>query len=195
MDPALYNAIFKGDPGIPVEHATRTSAFTEHGKDQKPKTESQTVNTPVEQKEPAKLKVSMKIPVNEFEFFRFGISQWNGKAKALFEQFISALNEYLGHPKTFAIDVEAWIEDGHGPMCMLTVSDGMTYDQIDLAELDFKASVEGLKQNLLPKFTQAVTSNQLYAQARKLASQFIAFEYLPDFVLNMLQKYNPTLAA
>lgn len=195
MDPALYNAIFKGDPGIPVEQATRTSAFSNQEQEQKPKVEPQVVNAPIEQKESPKLSVGIKIPVNEFEFFRSGVSQWNGTAKALFEQLISALNEYLGHPKTFALDVEAWIEEGHGPMCMLTVSAGMTYDQVDLAELDFKASVEGLKQNLLPKFTQAVTSNQLYAQARKLAGQFIAFEYLPDFVLNMLQKYNPTLAA
>lgn len=191
MDDAILAAILLGDPGVPSA-ATKTSSFVKPKEEASKIGSQQTSASKSVQNTP---KVPLKLAVNEFEFFRSGDPEWKVSAKQMFDQFLSAVNEFLGRPPSFSSELESWLKDGHGPMCLLTVYGKMSYDALDAAEQDLLDSMMCLRYGKLPPFTQKVTPEQIYTQSRKLARRYVAFEYLPDFTLKILQKYNLTLVA
>lgn len=193
MDDAILAAILLGDPGVPSA-ATKTSSFVKP-KEEAPKVISQQTPAPKPVQNTPKAPIPLKLAVNEFEFFRSGDPEWKVSAKQMFDQFLSAVNEFLGRPPSLSSELESWLNDGHGPMCLLTVYGKMSYDALDAAEQDLLDSMMCLRYGKLPPFTQKVTPEQIYTQSRKLARRYVAFEYLPDFTLKILQKYNLTLVA
>lgn len=191
MDDAILAAVLRGDPGVPSA-AAKTSSFVKPNKEA-----SGVVSQPTPAPRPApsipKAPTPLKLAVNEFEFFRSGDPEWKPLAKQSFDQFLSAVNELLGRPPSFPSELESWLNDGHGPMCMLTVCGKMSYDALDAAEQDLLDSMMRLRYGKLPPSTQQVTPDQIYTYSKKLAHGYVAFEYLPDFTLKILQKYNLTL--
>lgn len=191
MDDAILAAVLRGDPGVPSA-AAKTSSFVKPNEEE-PKVVSQPTPAPRPAPSIPKASTPLKLAVNEFEFFRSGDPEWKALAKQTFDQFLSAVNELLGRPPSFPSELESWLNDGHGPMCMLTVCGKMSYDALDAAEQDLLDSMMRLRYGKLPPSTQQVTPDQIYTYSKKLAHGYVAFEYLPDFTLKILQKYNLTL--
>ncbi len=121
-----------------------------------------------------------------------GALRWSPLDKANLYDFLSEILCASSDPPKVIDKFEIWIDDGYGPLCMLTVHLGFSdsvYDVVSQAESDMKdilASLRGI--NVMQSLV--VPKVSLTRKMDYLIKSCIAFEHLPMYVKDILHLLN-----